>query len=79
MRRFGALLLGAMAAGAAAPASAGPDCAAGVRAQVRRGIFDERFAANLGATALPFAIFFGVAAVVHAGVPGLAAGRRGPR
>lgn len=79
MRRLNTPLLGAMVALAPGLAQACPECAAGVRAQVRRGIFDRGFAANLGATALPFAVFFGVAAVVHSGIPGLPAGRRGPR
>lgn len=63
-------LIGAGAIGlAAAPpsATACPDCAAGVRAAVRRGIFDASFGGNLAATLAPFGIFLGVAAAVHSG------------
>ena len=52
-----------------APALACPECAEGVRRQVRAGIFDAGFGANLAATALPFAVFGGVTAWIHGGPP----------
>lgn len=58
-----------MAAAPTSPASACPTCAAGVRAQVRRGIFGAGFGFNLAMTVAPFAIFGGVAALLHAGFP----------
>lgn len=63
---IGVGLLGFVAAPTAATAC--PDCAAGVRAAVRRGIFDGSFGANLAATVAPFGVFLGVAAAVHSGV-----------
>ena len=53
----------------AAPAGACPDCAAGVRAAVRRGIYGEGFATNLALTVAPFGVFGGAAALLHAGFP----------
>lgn len=61
---------GLLAAGPlASPAGACPECGAGVRAQVRREIFGAGFGPNLAMTAAPFAVFAGVAALLHAGYP----------
>ncbi|MFT3769790.1 MAG: hypothetical protein QM820_30505 [Minicystis sp.] len=49
------------------PAEACPDCAEGIRAQVRAGIFDGAFARNLVTAALPFAVFAGITAFLHFG------------
>ena len=54
---------------APSPASACPDCAEGVRAQVRRGIYGEGFGFNMLATALPFGVFLGITAALHTGLP----------
>lgn len=51
------------------PAAACPDCAAGVRKQVRAGIFGADFATNLAAVALPFGVFLGITAALHTGLP----------
>ena len=48
-------------------ASACPVCDSGTGEQVRAGIIDGQFGANLLATLLPFAVVLGVAAVVHSG------------
>jgi hypothetical protein len=48
-------------------ARACPDCAEGVRRQVRAGIFDEAFARNLAVTALPFGVLAGITAAIHLG------------
>ncbi len=50
-------------------ATACPDCPAGIREQVRRGIYGEGFGFNLFATVLPFGVFLGVAAMIHSGFP----------
>jgi len=47
--------------------SACAECAAGVRAQVRQGIYGAGFGFNLFATALPFGIFLGTSALIHFG------------
>ena len=47
-----------------------PDCAEGIRRQVRAGIFDAGFGRNLGMAALPFGVFAGITAAIHFGVPG---------
>ncbi len=60
---------------APAPALACPDCAEGVRRQVRAGIFDAGFGTNLAAMALPFAIFGAVTALIHGGSPRARGGR----
>ncbi len=46
-----------------------PDCAEGIRRQVRAGIFDESFAENVGLAALPFGVLAGITAVIHFGAP----------
>ena len=57
------------------PASACSECAAGVRRQVRAGIFERGFGFNLAATALPFGIFGGITALIHGGWPRPRGGR----
>jgi hypothetical protein len=50
-------------------AQACPDCAEGIRREVRAGIFDATFAQNLGMAALPFGVLAGITAAIHAGLP----------
>ena len=59
------LLAAAAAALLAGPAAACPTCDAGIRARVRAGVFGPDFAANVGYSALPFAVFAGAAAALH--------------
>ena len=49
----------------AGPAAACPTCDAGVRKRVWAGVFGPDFAANVGYSALPFAVFAGAAAALH--------------
>ena len=64
------LLSAAAAMLLAGPAAACPTCDAGIRKRVWAGVFGPDFAANVGYSALPFAVFAGAAAAVHG---------RGPR
>ena len=50
---------------APAPAFACATCDAGIRKQVWAGVFGPDFAANVLFSALPFAVFAGVALAVH--------------
>ena len=59
----------------APPASACPQCRAGIARQVRAGIYDDQFAFNVFATLMPFGIFLGIAAAIHFGVPAWPADR----
>ncbi len=61
------LLAGAMLLSSGAWAC--PECAEGIRKQVRAGIFNETFAQNLAMAALPFGVLAGITAVLHAGLP----------
>ncbi len=54
---------------AASSAKACPICNSDTGRQVRGGIGDADFAHNLLVTALPFAVFLAVAALLHFGVP----------
>ncbi|CAN5749858.1 hypothetical protein BH23PLA1_BH23PLA1_03400 [soil metagenome] len=63
MRRI--LLTGLLTAWFALPVQACPTCSIGVREQVRAEVFGEDFGRNLVVTALPFAFFLGIAAVIH--------------
>ena len=68
-----ALLAAAAFALLAGPAAACPTCDAGVRKRVWAGVFGPDFAANVGYSVLPFAVFAGAAAALHGRAP------RGPR
>lgn len=50
-------------------AQACPDCPEGIRKQVRAGIFDETFVANVGMAALPFGVLAAITAALHVGLP----------
>jgi hypothetical protein len=62
LRRHGiAIALGLVLAGSSATAC--PECK--TAGEVRRGIFNEDFAANLAMTLVPFGVFLGITAAIH--------------
>lgn len=63
---FAALLLAVVAL----PAGACPVCGTGTGEAVRAEIVGDQLGVSVLATALPFAVVLGVAAVIHSGVPG---------
>ena len=67
LTRFAAFLL---VVGLSVPAAhACPVCTSETGEEVRAGLFNEDFAFNLFASALPFPIFLGIVAAIH-GLPG---------
>lgn len=60
-----AAVLGAVVASTATAARACPVCRSETGDAVRDGLFDEDFASNLLAIALPFPIFLGIVAAIH--------------
>lgn len=71
------VLLSVLLGGASASASACPVCGTRTGQQVRQGIFESRFAADVFLTLLPFPILLGIVLALHFGFP--AAARPKPR
>ena len=79
MRRRSSLFLFAtiaLHAVLAATALGCPVCDTGTGQDVRDGLFDENFARNVFAVALPFPILLGVVAMIHFGWPARRGGRQ---
>lgn len=61
MRRIGLLLFFT----SLTPAWGCPHCSEGIRKQIQAGIFNDQFIANVGITALPFAVLAGIVIAIH--------------